>query len=821
MRYSLRLTVLSAFAGLAIAALSSGPAFAQQSEACPSAPADLARNIMPEIAHVGSGNVTNGTILLQDDYRDVIGTKVQSGSGTAINCNIVPQRFYGAVSPTVPGAPAPPRVAMAGPTIRAEVGDVVELVLGNAINPLHFNATWDTGKCDTSTAGYPGTPPTGDKYPNCFHGSTTANIHFHGTHTSPTSTADNVFLGVTVLPAALGSWQAQYANLQPSFKDFFSSCQANIGNTPLNQWPTKWSDLGNSQFIATQRQWMPAYQPELWKLDQEQERAGAWPQYYVGFFPYCFVLPNYYNAAGQPSGVAMGQAPGTHWYHAHKHGATTLNLNSNMDGALIVEDNVGPVGSHPAGYDYALNAYYNGFRQAAGLSTQVSWTRQQPILIVNQIGATPGLERGGPPGGQDPLSVNGFAPGATPPMTMKPGEVKMWRIVNASSGNGFYFSRASLPSGFVWQQLAQDGVQFSPDNYSGRAMRPVYVAPGNRIDLLVQAPATAGSYPVRVTPGQSAARAIASQLAGRAPTTLFNVNVSAGTSIAMPIMPASAMPNRPGFLNDINTASIPKANAVTLVFNSSSNTGAPAAPSHHKIGKSLGGPLFQFDDKGAEVNMSPNQPYLWTIFNTTATNPARLDHPFHIHINPFQITTIFDPNQYLTDTAGVVVTSAKYPAGVPRYWVANSNTPQDPVYGKYQCRLDVSGYNTTAPGGASGSTKNWNTTWVPCRAPQPVVTQNAPVPPVNNIWWDVFPIPASFQATLTTGSGSTQKTVNVGVPIVGYFQMATNIVDYTGSYVLHCHILAHEDRGMMFEVNVSPGTSLGQPAANQVHFQHH
>ena len=38
--------------------------------------------------------------------------------------------------------------------------------------------------------------------------------------------------------------------------------------------------------------------------------------------------------------------------------------------------------------------------------------------------------------------------------------------------------------------------------------------------------------------------------------------------------------------------------------------------------------------------------------------------------------------------------------------------------------------------------------------------------------------------------------------VPGYFKMRSRFVDYAGLYVLHCHILAHEDRGMMFSVNV-------------------
>ena len=45
--------------------------------------------------------------------------------------------------------------------------------------------------------------------------------------------------------------------------------------------------------------------------------------------------------------------------------------------------------------------------------------------------------------------------------------------------------------------------------------------------------------------------------------------------------------------------------------------------------------------------------------------------------------------------------------------------------------------------------------------------------------------------------------------IPGYFKMRSRFVDYPGLYVLHCHILIHEDRGMMFSVNVGkPFTTL-------------
>ena len=43
--------------------------------------------------------------------------------------------------------------------------------------------------------------------------------------------------------------------------------------------------------------------------------------------------------------------------------------------------------------------------------------------------------------------------------------------------------------------------------------------------------------------------------------------------------------------------------------------------------------------------------------------------------------------------------------------------------------------------------------------------------------------------------------------VPGYFKMRSRFVDFAGQYVLHCHILAHEDRGMMTVVEVVPFTT--------------
>ena len=62
----------------------------------------------------------------------------------------------------------------------------------------------------------------------------------------------------------------------------------------------------------------------------------------------------------------MGQAPGTHWYHAHKHGSTALNVANGMTGAFVIEGQ----------YDDDLRKFYGqGFRDQ--------------VLVIQQLSSTP------------------------------------------------------------------------------------------------------------------------------------------------------------------------------------------------------------------------------------------------------------------------------------------------------------------------------------------------------------------------------------------------------------------------------------------------
>ncbi|MEA2571470.1 MAG: hypothetical protein QOI24_3471 [Acidobacteriota bacterium] len=226
-----------------------------------------------------------------------------------------------------------------------------------------------------------------------------------------------------------------------------------------------------------------------------------------------------------------------------------------------------------------------------------------------------------------------------------------------------------------------------------------------------------------------------------------------GTNANMQFL--SAAPDFPPYLTDIEPSKVQATR--TLVFSSSPNPeqkvppgeAVPFAnPALHKID----GKLFD-GEVGAAVVL--NQVEEWKVVNETYPNSEgggnRISHPFHIHINPFQVVEIFDPNATIPGTSLRQYLTSKPPDG------------------SKQCFIDL----------------NDETTWKPCdKVPRP-----------SNIWWDVFSIP-SGALFLNPGKGVKQ--------VPGYFKLRSRFVDYAGYYVLHCHILAHEDRGMMTVVYVTP-----------------
>jgi FtsP/CotA-like multicopper oxidase with cupredoxin domain len=719
---------------------------------------------VPEI--VSSNGVLRGTILLSDHQeRMAFRTPPSAAPGPDDMKRQVCQPQYvryfsspDAVPPVPPPDPGQYPDPLPGPTLRARVGDVVELTFFNNINPADFGDSIDRGEngvgCDQTSGGgdnkgYPASA--GDEFPNCLHGSSTGNIHFHGTHTNPNGTGDNVLIEVRPAPRAANQPTIIGTTFKEQFDKFFAECEKRLKADVLAEWPLTWDDapLGPpsdpNTYTGMQKKLLLDYDDgrplpqQLWPIDKLQYDQGFWPQYYIGAYPYCFRVPEYSSRtwppapsamhAGvqmgpmeAPASLQMGQSPGTHWYHAHKHGSTAINVANGMTGAFIIEGR----------YDDELNAFYGP-----------GWTRTQPVLVINQLGVSPNLLRVGPGRtfqGPD-FSVNGRL---QPHIKMRPGEVQMWRVLDTSGRSGAFFvgppksdptaKEIDPAKDFEWRQLAQDGVQFSDSNYQKSLNERFLMAAGNRLDLLVKAP----THPTRTSYDVLVQHEVAkSDLATAANVPLITVDIE-GSGPEMQFIKRA--PTMPPDLADITDDEIKGTKLVEF------KSEAPGSEHQMTIdGKQYSG------DRGAVVLLNTTEE--WTIRNATVA-PA-IDHPFHIHINPFQVTEVFDPNEKITDPSTNQL--------VNKYVF-------DAAYQKLagQCLLDP----------------NDPDTWKPC------VKNRQPY----RIWYDVFPIPSGLQIS---SFGRT-------VVVPGFFKMRSRFVDYPGLFVMHCHILAHEDRGMMAVVDVVP-----------------
>jgi FtsP/CotA-like multicopper oxidase with cupredoxin domain len=624
--------------------------------------------------------------------------------------------------------PSNPSTFTPGPTMRAKVGNKVSIMFINSINDKNFSYSFVTanGKanpqygCDQSSN--PAVYPAKDVFPNCFHGSSTANIHFHGTHTNPDGLGDNVL--VQVMPDPVTS--------QDTWLKYFKEILA------TGSIPKAWEKLP-LDYRKKQETLVKASGNGLWESDQSQIHLGQWPQYIAGGYPNIFELPKYTKGGKYKA----GQAPGTMWYHAHKHGSTALHSQHGLAGAFIVEGD----------YDQFFKDFY-----------QSNWTTSsEKVMVFQMINPNQNLERGGVNFGSlgpGQLLLNGQL---NPTITMRPGEVQLWRVLNATPGSVFKGQTGAagpgvlfpdmfcvaIPNqpvppcktaGFQLLQTAKDGVQFSPANFknqpflsgtypnpSGAPAGPI-LAGGNRMDFLVKAPATASATPVQFYSNNTTA----------APGALVFSVVIKGDPVDMKMPASTDWPAMPDYLLDLpQPADYPH----QVTFGWDAEPGRPAKAGGRltsNVGLSLP-PRYtidnrQFEQFGPLIDQCMPLGGLqeWVLVNETTVT-----HPFHIHINPFQITKIEVP---ILSTDG------------------NSAT-----------------YSTYAPAS-------------------------------DFVWSDVVALPAGV-------------VLNSGQVAESRVTIRQQFVDFTGSFVLHCHILAHEDRGMMQLVRVVPAKDF--PAACQQAIPHH
>ena len=404
-----------------------------------------------------------------------------------------------------------------------------------------------------------------NKWPDCFHGDNTTNLHFHGTHVSPQEPQDFVLL-----------------ELRPKLP---------AGQTP--------------------------------PVGEHGTHARGDVRY--GSFQYDVDPP-------PPT-----QAEGTHWYHPHKHGSVSLQVANGLPGALLIE---GP-------FDDWLRGYYKS--KGAPLT--------EKLLVVQQVQQNTNLYTNP---NAPVFTVNGQV---GPKITMQPGEVQRWRFVNATMNIGAQFT-LNFPPQVRMKQIAQDGVRFAPGSYAAQPLFSVLdpqafvFSPGNRADFLVQAPTVPGIYRLIQRPAGAAGQRSRARIGRRdkALLELEKANDKTGKLKALaasadpwPRRPPGAVADHPGRRETPGQGSGgrrqlplgPGVAAHAVVPPEAHPRRRPAADrprlpddrrtrrSDHAVFDQRRPVLRQVRQRDHGVGDTDQ----WVIQNSSP-----LAHPFHIHINPFQLT---------------------------------------------------------------------------------------------------------------------------------------------------------------------------------------
>ncbi len=294
--------------------------------------------------------------------------------------------------------------------------------------------------------------------------------------------------------------------------------------------------------------------------------------------------------------IPADHTAGTYWYHPHHHGSADVQVASGMAGAIIIDGDFDDV-------------------------PEIAAARERLMVlgevVFDAFGMIESLDTLFPEHAVRFLTVNGQR---APTIAMQPGEVQRWRLVHAGYQDDIFLAL----QGHRLHPIARDGIALArmdqPEIRTGTHVRDdptgILIAPGQRIDLLVQAGAP-GSYELRALPYDQGYVS---------PHGLLAHVVVAGAPLSMKL--PEKLPPPP--LATIRDEEITGHRRLTF-----SSTAPEAADSEHWQEYK-----FQIDGRNFDMNRVDQRVRLGAVEEWTIVNLHIADHIFHIHTNPFELTKV-------------------------------------------------------------------------------------------------------------------------------------------------------------------------------------
>ena len=280
--------------------------------------------------------------------------------------------------------------------------------------------------------------------------------------------------------------------------------------------------------------------------------------------------------------------PGVYWYHPHHHGTVAEQVFGGLYGAIIVGD--------PPSVARGMAST----RERVLVISDTSLDSAGRVRSISQMARMQGREG-------DLVLLNGQT---QPVMDSRPGERERWRIINACTSR---YLRLRVDG----QQLDLLGID------SGRFATPqrveqLVLAPGNRADLLVTL--MRGSSELRLLGYDRGSAGMFGGGAGAtAPLATLRVTGSASPVLAR-------VPVQTG-LRDLRQVAVDGRRTLTLAMGMGGGMSAGGAI----MGFTIDGQVFDASRVDQQVRARTVEE--WEIRNTSL-----MEHPFHLHVWPMQLT---------------------------------------------------------------------------------------------------------------------------------------------------------------------------------------
>ncbi len=459
--------------------------------------------------------------------------------------------------------------------------------------------------------------------------------------------------------------------------------------------------------------------------------------------------------------VPENHPPGTFWYHAHAHGSTAVQVGSGMAGALIIEDDPAkiPASLAAANKNDKVMVIQTTLYDAQGEIKDITAFFPDP-----SGGPNPACAKQLPSctwqSSQRRVTINGQI---VPKITMRPGEVQRWRLIDASFRESFNLRL----TGHVLNEIALDGLYLGYVDEWGAGYtdtptkdfpvgQTVELQPGYRSDVLVQASMKPGVY------------------------YLVDVPTPATVGPAPPPCPLQAT----------NAAAQKKATAKGRLARNLSAPKEGAAEADKIL--TAAGATVSGQVRTSLLGVPEDENILAEIH--VQGEPVSMKLPTDAEMKPLAPFPGVDLKQ---QAVGVQVVEFKL--GSP-YNPPDPDNPNNPINNKTYFQVNGRAFSPTHIRYVSlNNTDMWALTTVgdpPCSP-----AAGGGIPPLPH----VFHIHVNpFQSTRLGPDGQIETVWKdtLLVPPAANLQIFTQYLDYIGQFVMHCHILDHEDLGMMEVVEV-------------------